>query len=271
MKEKDEKGSSLFTIGEVVRLTGVSKDKIRYYEEKGILRPMQSTDNRYRYYSERDMHKILAIELYRSVDLGIPEMKKILYDSNMEGICGIISHKRRSIEDEIARLEKINENLKHLEEVCSDIRDRLWEITIKPMPPFRILGEIEDYRSYTEYSKLHTMKDTQLPILRKMKRHIVFSEEGLISNHMVLTEEVFDASEQNVVNHAICIHMILEDGEESGDIIAGTYEKVSEWCKNNGWRQVKEVYIDMLLISENDGRIRSYLELYGPVEPIKEN
>ncbi len=270
MKEKNERDGSYFTIGEVVRLTGVSRDKIRYYEEKGILRPMQSTDNRYRYYSEKDMHKILAIELYRSVDLGIPEMEKILYKSDIEEICDIISDKRKSIRDEITRLEKIHEDLQHIEEACSDIRDRLWEITIRPMPPFRVLGEIEDYRSYHEYSKLHTMKDTQLPVLRKMKRHIVFTEEGLVSNHMVLTEEALDASEQNVINHATCIHMILEDGEESGNIIAETYERVSEWCKENRWQQVKEVYINMLLISENAGRIRSYLELYGPVTPIKE-
>lgn len=83
-------------------------------------------------------------------------------------------------------------------------------------------------------------------------------------------EEALDASEQNVINHATCIHMILEDGEESGNIIAETYERVSEWCKENRWQQVKEVYINMLLISENAGRIRSYLELYGPVTPIKE-
>lgn len=137
------------------------------------------------------------------------------------------------------------------------------------MPTFRVFGEIEDYRSYKEYSKLHTMKDTQLPILRKMKRHIVFSEEGLIFNHMVLTEEVYDASEQNSINHDTCIHMIIEDGEKSGDIISETFEKVSEWCRKNGWSQVKEVYINMLLISENNGQIHSYLELYGPVKPIK--
>lgn len=89
---------------------------------------MQSRDNRYRYYSEKDMHKILAIEMYRSVNLGIPEMKKILYESDIKDICGIISAKRKSIKDEIARLEKINNNLLHIEEACSDIRDRLWEI-----------------------------------------------------------------------------------------------------------------------------------------------
>ncbi len=268
MKENNAEGYSGFTIGEVVRLTGVTKDKIRYYEEKGLLRPDQSRDNRYRYYSEQDMDKILAIEFYRSIDLGIPEMEKILYKSDMEEICGIISDKRKSIEDEITRLEKIKNNLQNLEEACIEIRHRLWEITIKPMPPFRILGELEDYRSYEEYAKLHTVQAAQLPVFRKMKRHIVFSEKGLISNKMVLTEEVPDGAGDNVIKHDTCIHMLLVDGPEAGNIIVETYEKVREWCETNGWRQPGETYIGMLLISEKAGQIRSYLELYAPVVPL---
>jgi hypothetical protein len=231
---------------------------------------MQSRDNRYRYYSEQDMDKILSIEFYRSVDLGIPEMEKILYKSDMEEICGIISDKKKSLEDEIKRLEKIKDNLQNLEEACIDIRDRLWEITIKPMPPFRILGEIEDYRSYQEYPKLHALKDAQLPVFRKMKRHIVFSEEGMISNKMVIIEEVSDASGENVIKHDTCIHMLMEDGAEAGNIIAETYKKVREWCDANGWRQLGEAYIGMLLVSEKVGQIRSYLELYVPIVKILE-
>ncbi len=265
VKENNMEDNSCFTIGEVVKLTGVSKDKIRYYEEKGLLRPMQSGDNRYRYYSEQDMDKVLAIEFYRSVDLGIPEMEKILYKSDLGEICSIISDKRRSLEEEIKRLENINENLQNLEESYIEIRDGLWEITVKPMPPFRILGEIEDYRSYQEYSKLHAMKDVQLPVFRKMKRHIVLSDVGLVSNKMVLTEEVADATEPNVIKHDTCVHMLLQDGPEAGNIIAETYGKVREWCEVSGWRLRGEAYIGMLLVSEKAGQIRSYLELYGPV------
>ncbi len=64
-----------FTIGQVAEITGISRDRLRYYEEKGILHPKQNDENNYREYGYSDIDIILTIEYYRSMDMGMKEIR----------------------------------------------------------------------------------------------------------------------------------------------------------------------------------------------------
>ena len=74
----------MYTIGQIANITGLSKDKLRYYEEKGILKPIQNKDNNYRQYNHKDVDIVLAIEFYRSLDLDFKTIKKIHKESNIK-------------------------------------------------------------------------------------------------------------------------------------------------------------------------------------------
>ncbi|MDP4090971.1 MAG: MerR family DNA-binding transcriptional regulator, partial [Bacillota bacterium] len=38
----------MYTIGQIANIMGISRDKLRYYEEKGVLNPKQNDENNYR-------------------------------------------------------------------------------------------------------------------------------------------------------------------------------------------------------------------------------
>ncbi|WP_238918928.1 MerR family DNA-binding transcriptional regulator [Clostridium sp. YIM B02555] len=40
----------MYTIGEVAQITGISRDRLRYYEENGILKPKYDASSSYREY-----------------------------------------------------------------------------------------------------------------------------------------------------------------------------------------------------------------------------
>ena len=56
-----------YTIGDVSKRLGISRDSLRFYEKKGIISP-QKLENGYRCYSYEDTRKLLDIMFYRRLN-----------------------------------------------------------------------------------------------------------------------------------------------------------------------------------------------------------
>ena len=67
----------MYTIGEVEKITGISKDRLRYYDKQGILKPRQTQGNQYRDYTIEDIIEVLSVEYFRQIDLGIKDIRAI--------------------------------------------------------------------------------------------------------------------------------------------------------------------------------------------------
>ena len=63
-----------FSIGDVEKLTGISKDRLRYYEEKRLIIPGRNEDNSYRVYDIEEILKLLGIQLYRAMDMSVKDI-----------------------------------------------------------------------------------------------------------------------------------------------------------------------------------------------------
>lgn len=74
------------SIGDVEKITGISKDRLRYYEEKRLITPVRDTDNSYREYDNEEVLKLLGIQLCRSMDLGVKEIQQIQDSDTIEEI-----------------------------------------------------------------------------------------------------------------------------------------------------------------------------------------
>ena len=57
-----ENATARFQIGEVAERTGVTQRTLRFYEEKGLLRPPERMDGGFRLYSENDVTSIVYIK-----------------------------------------------------------------------------------------------------------------------------------------------------------------------------------------------------------------
>lgn len=67
-------------INELERLTGITKQNIRFYEKKGLLHPARNSENNYREYTPEDLTRLKAIKLLRKLDLPLEDIRKILED-----------------------------------------------------------------------------------------------------------------------------------------------------------------------------------------------
>ncbi|XDF37211.1 Cd(II)/Pb(II)-responsive transcriptional regulator [Paracidovorax avenae] len=65
-------------IGDAARLSGVPAANIRYYEKEGLLPAQARADNRYRLYSDDEIHRLRFIRLCRAMDMSLDEVRTLL-------------------------------------------------------------------------------------------------------------------------------------------------------------------------------------------------
>ncbi len=79
MKKYDE---SLFQIGEVTKILGVTRKTLLVFEEMGLLTPaVKDEESGYRYYSADNMTQIRSIRSLQSLGLSLKEVAEYYYDT----------------------------------------------------------------------------------------------------------------------------------------------------------------------------------------------
>ena len=57
----------MYNIGEVSKYLGVSRDALKFYENKGLINPKKNEENGYREYDHFDIYDITTINFYREI------------------------------------------------------------------------------------------------------------------------------------------------------------------------------------------------------------
>ncbi len=64
----------MYTIGQVAKFLGVSRDTLKFYEEMGLVAPTHNPDNGYRQFDDFDIYDVLTTNFYRQIDLEIKRL-----------------------------------------------------------------------------------------------------------------------------------------------------------------------------------------------------
>ncbi|MEI3612736.1 MerR family transcriptional regulator [Pseudogracilibacillus sp. SO30301A] len=108
-------------IGELSSKTGVSIRSIRYYEEKKLIDPKR-LENGYRIYSEKDVERIKAVQLFLELGLNTDEIFPIIscgsshpVDSNSSNCAStalsLYKEKLEKTREQINKLQKVEREL----------------------------------------------------------------------------------------------------------------------------------------------------------------
>lgn len=93
-------------IGELARLTGVSKRMLRYYEQEGVLLPMRTRAG-YRAYSEKDVETVRSLHKLTSSGIKLKTAKALLpcmYGEQPQFVpCQIV---QQALRDELKALDE---------------------------------------------------------------------------------------------------------------------------------------------------------------------
>lgn len=70
--------SETLSIGQVSHLVGLDARTIRFYEDSGLISPVERADNGYRYFTQQSVTELKLIKAVRELGLPISEMKKLM-------------------------------------------------------------------------------------------------------------------------------------------------------------------------------------------------
>ncbi|MDR3521292.1 MAG: Cu(I)-responsive transcriptional regulator [Acidocella sp.] len=115
--------SELVTIRDASMTTGVSAKMIRHYESIGLISAPARTENRYRHYSQRDIHELGFIRKARDLGFPIEDIRHLLAlwrdrSRSSAEVKAIALRHIADLDEKAAALQAMSATLKHLASNC---------------------------------------------------------------------------------------------------------------------------------------------------------
>lgn len=109
-----------FTVGQVAEFMNLSKSKIRYWDDMGLLTPSRNQENGYRLFDLEDILTISDIAFYRKLDIPINKMKN-LYRHSPEELWTILDETEKKVALEMASLKMKHTGIKQRKKQILDL------------------------------------------------------------------------------------------------------------------------------------------------------
>lgn len=112
MVNRIKESSKGFSIGEVVKQTGLSAHTLRYYEKEGLLPFVTKNSSGLRVYSTADLQWLSMIECLKDSGLQIKEIRQYIEwfrqgDATLQQRLELFANRRKVLEAEMARMQTV--------------------------------------------------------------------------------------------------------------------------------------------------------------------
>lgn len=204
-------------ISEIEKITGISKQAIRFYEREGLISPKRNQENQYREYNENDVNILKLIYILRKTGLSVEEISRVLKD---EISMNDAMNKRR------AEIIKERKEQEQLIEFCDSLKlqSKEWIDVDKYV---NIIQEEEK-----KGNKFFEILDEYKQVYRgECKKHFYFYPEGIITTPREFTNELLIYAKNyghdiTITKEGMYPEFILDGVEYSAMRISGRWHTV---------------------------------------------
>lgn len=256
--------NDVYTIGEVEKITGISKDRLRNYEKSNILMPSKENDNHYRKYSDKDIIDILGVEHFRMMELSIKEIRTI-HEEDIKYMHNLICNKKTALNKEINRLNNIIKMLDNAENSCQKIMNDVGKYSIRKMPTFRVLGTLSESNAFNEYEYFRECKNQGTPILKSMLRKIEFTTSKITSNKVFIIEDNSELNDETY-NYEKCVYTIVVEKVNGKDVMEEFFIKTMKYLQDNNYEFKGIAFIKPMLVNYSLNEVFTNLEIFVPIK-----
>lgn len=131
----EKNSNNYFTVSELSKLTGVSRQLLIYYDNNDIFKPDVIADNGYRYYSFYQYAILEIIVSLRKMDVPLQDIKKYLTERNADCLKNIYTQRLNKCEADLKKLHIFRQQLLHNLEPLNRLNNlRLDQIMLTEMP-----------------------------------------------------------------------------------------------------------------------------------------
>ncbi|MGG7178380.1 MerR family transcriptional regulator [Clostridium paraputrificum] len=267
----------MYTVGQVAKILGISRDTLKFYEEKNLINPKQDEENGYRQYTITDINEIATVNFYRDIDIEIKKIQEIQKSDGIDTIESILEEKQKNIEEEIEYKKLLLKRIEDIKEACKSIKESLNKFTIKEMKPVVVRNEINMKDSITKaFSEILEKYDYSTRLkkavnLSGLSRIVYFNNEVIESERYILFEKLEEDKDERgeVIYYPKCLYIVIAvgiDDEEQDNIDENMATAILKNAKELGYETMGVAYVNLLLNGYKNENNFEYLEIYTPVK-----
>ncbi|MDR4985999.1 MerR family transcriptional regulator [Bacillus cereus] len=242
---------TLFSIGEVAKIKGITIKALRYYHKMGILIPKHIDESTgYRYYSIDQFIHIDIIQSCRELNTSIVELQEIFKECNTDKLLQFLQLKRAEAEEHIKKMKEVIETIDGLHAKVGSSQEILKndEISIKffekryvIVAPCKEVGSLQELLYYSNLEKI--VQDYE----EKMSM-----EMGILYN----VNEKWDVEPKYVFNK-VQDHVHMEEMQNIKVLPGGKYITLAYSKENEEERRNTMIKYT----KENDIEVESFIEV----------
>lgn len=186
-------------INELERLTGITKQNIRFYEKKGLLHPARNSGNNYREYTQDDLTRLKTIKLLRRLDLPLEDIRKILHEE---------APLNEALAQHLKTLQEKQQELGACINVCKELLHDTAHSDSTPHSQLALLRVDETLRKMEEMEKnggkfMSIVQDYKRFAKAEHLRGFSFKPDTMVLNAEEFTEALQQYAEENQLNLVI--------------------------------------------------------------------
>ncbi len=143
----------MFSIGKLSKVTGVSVQAIRLYQDKGLLKPVYiNEESGYRYFDMEGINAVWRVKVLQSAGLSLEEIRQLPKES-LSDVLDTFMDKKARLEREIKRLQLVHTYVsQHVNEISDLLNGPDYQIGVYRSLPDR-LGEAIIMEGKDDYMK----------------------------------------------------------------------------------------------------------------------
>jgi DNA-binding transcriptional MerR regulator len=110
----------LISVGEMARYARISRPALIHYDHLGLISPVKRGDNKYRFYSSRQLQSIRLVATLQAIGMALKDIRKLIQLRTPERIIELIEKHDVYTENKIAELRRTQTLMRTLKEVIAD-------------------------------------------------------------------------------------------------------------------------------------------------------
>ncbi|TDL53845.1 MerR family transcriptional regulator [Paenibacillus dendritiformis] len=182
---------SEITISELAKLMNVSVHQIRYFEEKGVLRPAYTDNNQYRMYSIEQIYQLAHILLLRKLGVPVQAIKECMTSFSADQYRQLLHRSLLEIDTELLRLQELRQFIT------------------------KVLHEQQNFRSQSNHYQIKQRETTYLKRWLEMDVQEKVTAK-LLADHTMRVPNLFESDIHYIYDGSSTIAISME-AQEPGD------------------------------------------------------
>ncbi|MGN0356923.1 MAG: MerR family transcriptional regulator [Blautia sp.] len=271
-----------YKIGEVSKILKMPPESIRFFEQKGVLKPHKDNSNRYRYYTVWDINRLLEYRKYRELGFSLNEAIEIIKSTDFQKFDEMLKKKQKEAEEQALYYELKAIKLKNHYNILKKAQLLVGEYSVVTRPACYYY--INRYFDGTEYMFLNA--DETEGTFDLLMEHYTFAE----NIYRVKQEWFHDEQETEEFQWGLMIQKRWIDAlnldilpqltyappvkalytfiQTSGKVPFSPKQLVPamEYIKQNGYRLAGDILGIWIASVQEQGEEYRYMEVWIPIE-----